>query len=327
MTSITTLVCSSEGSEGVNLLLLDHFCARFWLDKASAHLHMGDATSLSSSYREEKGVKNVLVFTNPASKNLSAVLGEAHKVMHVEGEGEVGSLYVVSVLPPTNKGEGESAIKRAIVVAGFTGAQEEAKTSLPLALATGVGRSSTDVVCFKASKPQWQQGAKQGLRMKLKKKKKMTTETRSESSKEEVLKVWKLDANDANELIDEDDVLVDDIQLPAMEIDDASEPAVKPKRKACKNCSCGRKEMEEAEEAAATATATATVADGNATNGAKPVPGANLTKDQIENPQSACGNCSLGDAFRCASCPYKGMPRFKLGEKIEISSMMLEADV
>jgi len=58
------------------------------------------------------------------------------------------------------------------------------------------------------------------------------------------------------------------------------------KRRACKNCSCGRAEMEAA--------------------GIEVV-------DAVEAP-SACGNCSKGDAFRCATCPHLGKPAWNAGD-------------
>jgi len=63
-------------------------------------------------------------------------------------------------------------------------------------------------------------------------------------------------------------------------------------RKACDNCTCGRAAMEAH----------------NENDGRIPSVSSNKTK-------SSCGNCSKGDAFRCAGCPYLGLPAFKEGEE------------
>ncbi|PIA60374.1 hypothetical protein AQUCO_00300102v1 [Aquilegia coerulea] len=111
----------------------------------------------------------------------------------------------------------------------------------------------------------------------------------------------KLLIGDEVDLIDEDSLLTkEDLKKPQLPLGDCK---VGSTRKACKNCVCGRAEAEEKVEKFG------------------------LSMGQIENPQSACGSCGLGDAFRCGTCPYKGLPPFKLGEKVSLSGNFLAADI
>jgi hypothetical protein len=121
---------------------------------------------------------------------------------------------------------------------------------------------------------------------------------------------WKLDAGDVldDDLIDPDSLLEADEGLNAAarakkEAAAAGEGngagGCAPKKRACKNCSCGRAEEEAAAEAA-----------GNG-NG-----GGNGGEAQPEGAKSsACGNCYKGDAFRCAGCPFLGKPAFEPGQE------------
>jgi len=111
--------------------------------------------------------------------------------------------------------------------------------------------------------------------------------------------VWTLEDmdDDTVELVDDEELL-------------AEEDLVKPdpaslrvcgttgKRKACKDCSCGLSEELSA--------------------GKEPT---------TKSFTSSCGSCYLGDAFRCGSCPYLGMPAFTPGEKISLSQRQLNPDL
>lgn len=155
----------------------------------------------------------------------------------------------------------------------------------------------TDTICMvqiTANKPNYEVGASSQLKISFGKKK--------ESVPSQA--VWKLSAmdmgDDGIDLVNDDELLdEDDLKRPdpaSLKADCGTGP--NKKKKACKNCTCGLAEQLD-EEAAKSKPATAT---------------------------SACGSCYLGDAFRCSSCPYLGMPAFKPGEKITLSERQLKAD-
>ncbi|KAF8528816.1 cytokine-induced anti-apoptosis inhibitor 1, Fe-S biogenesis-domain-containing protein [Hysterangium stoloniferum] len=91
------------------------------------------------------------------------------------------------------------------------------------------------------------------------------------------------------------------------------------RKKACKGCTCGLAELEEEERRSGTIV----LLDGTEGGEAKEVTAsererlAAIAKTSVK-ATSSCGSCFLGDAFRCASCPYLGLPAFKPGEKVEI---------
>ncbi|EER11202.1 conserved hypothetical protein [Perkinsus marinus ATCC 50983] len=99
---------------------------------------------------------------------------------------------------------------------------------------------------------------------------------------------------------------LDDFLEPVPETVGGGKDSCDNKPRACKNCSCGRAELEVKV-------------------------GAEEAKKRIEEAKkgevkSNCGNCYLGDAFRCGTCPYRGLPAFKPGEKIQMDQLISDID-
>ncbi|KAG2423853.1 hypothetical protein HXX76_015013 [Chlamydomonas incerta] len=204
-----------------------------------------------------------------------------------------GRLYVYEAGP-----SGSSrleVLKKDLLLSGFVDAAE---------------LSSSGAVWVSAQLPQWGLGAAAKLSLKRPAAANGTTAAPAAPAAPKA-NVWKLGGDEdgeEEELVDDDALLApEDKAAAAPKYPDDCEVGPGGARKACKNCSCGRAEAE---------------ADAEA-GGDK----AKLTADMLDNPTSACGNCYLGDAFRCGSCPYRGLPAFEPGQKVTLGANMLTADV
>ncbi|XP_059191828.1 anamorsin [Centropristis striata] len=191
----------------------------------------------------------------------------------------------------------------ALKLSGFMSVTEVSKADLsPEALgslrtATGYQGNTLYRVRVSGTKPSFEVGSSSQIKLSFGKKK--TAE--KPALDPNTVQMWTLSANDMDDddvdLVDSDALLdEDDLKKPDPASLKAPGCGGAAKKKACKNCSCGLAEELEQE--------------------SKGKPKTNL-------PKSACGSCYLGDAFRCASCPYLGKPAFKPGEKIVLDNKTL----
>ena len=155
--------------------------------------------------------------------------------------------------------------------------------------------------------------------------------------------LWTITSAPSTPLIDADELLTAEDKLrpvPTCEPVNAGAPR---RKKACKGCSCGLAELEEEERR----TGKVVLLDGSQNGEARAVEQSEKERliqaaKAAPKATSSCGSCFLGDAFRCANCPYLGklwcllffspagivfnsaigLPAFKPGEKVEINFSM-----
>ena len=130
---------------------------------------------------------------------------------------------------------------------------------------------------------------------------------------------------DEDTLLDEDDIKLNIVQREIIyhalhlvrdvlaNADPA--PSCRPKpgkrRRACKDCTCGLAQKLDAEDSAKRANADENLAKLKADDLAE-------VDFTVQGKVGSCGNCALGDAFRCDGCPYVGLPAFKPGEEVRL---------
>ncbi|XP_071785957.1 anamorsin homolog [Asterias amurensis] len=209
-----------------------------------------------------------------------------------------GRMYLREHSSPKD-GRTKEKLVSLLKVAGFVSISQPEEALLSL-VSQGEVNGTDGVIELCCSNPAFELGSAVSLPLFAKKK-----ETKGKS-KAEVNKVWTLSsfdmADDDVDIIDSDKLLEEeDFTKPDPSTLIAECGPNSAKKKACKNCTCGF--AEELDEGA-------------------------VKSDKVKKSvTSSCGSCYLGDAFRCSSCPYLGMPAFKPGEKITLSDRQLNPDM
>ncbi|KAI1389492.1 DUF689-domain-containing protein [Hypoxylon trugodes] len=125
--------------------------------------------------------------------------------------------------------------------------------------------------------------------------------------------------DDDDELIDEDTLLTEEDLNKPLAIPAECVPKVGKRRRACKDCTCGLAQKLEAEDAARRKQA-----DSQLQSLKLESSDLNEVDFTVKGKVGSCGNCSLGDAFRCDGCPYIGLPAFKPGEEVRLLNNVVQ---
>lgn len=185
-----------------------------------------------------------------------------------------------------------SSLSSRMVLAGLPSVSQpiQVASDHPLAIATRAKMGEVNVFSVTATKPMHEVGASRLLSF---------AKPAPVPAAQPKASVWTLEDmdDDTVELVD-DSTLLEEEDMVKVDPSTLKVCGTTGKRKACKDCSCGLREE---------------LADGK--------------EPTTKSVNSSCGSCYLGDAFRCGSCPYLGMPAFKPGEKIQLSNRQLNPDL
>jgi len=255
--------------------------------------------SLPPSFPPSFPSSQVIVFLSTTSPHTDSALEACFLALAPEGE------LVVKLCSSEEGGKEEGgreggAMKMQLLLAGFVNVE-----ALPASAS-----SSASLI---AHKPKWEVGAAASVSLPTSSSLPPSSSS-SSSTRPTATTTWKLtdvegvEDEDGREggLIDPDSLLENDDGLLAAAVARKAEKekenggaGCETKKRACKNCSCGRAEMEEGGQG------------GKEGGVVLPV----MTEEELKESVSSCGNCYKGDAFRCGGCPFLGKPAFEAGQE------------
>jgi len=225
----------------------------------------------------------------PSEGSVAAIISTSSSISHHSEQFLTQSLSLLApsgtliIRIPSSLSTNASDLNRSLLFSGFSNIKQQSILD-------------DTFIQFSSSKPSW-----------INQSSTLQSATTSNLSTQPKNSVWKLDLID-DDLINEDDLVINNstdnnsnvFKLAA----DDCELGKGGTKKACKNCTCGRAEKEQQQDQ---------VQD------TQPVEKKTNEPGIVKTVNSSCGNCYLGDAFRCGGCPYRGMPSFKPGEKVTIA--------